>query len=85
MLQALNSDPFITHFIYASESCIPITSFDAATKALQNSDGSTAQSSWINYYNIPTNGYAKDSQVSVLIINFDCGCEKLIRMACFLV
>lgn len=51
-----------THFVFVSESCVPIASLDKTMREI-----SSAQNvSWINYNTTSTNGYAQQGQFDVL-------------------
>eukprot|EP00981_Chlorochromonas_danica_P006430 scaffold1389_cov251-Ochromonas_danica.AAC.28 len=64
MLQeAMNDEPGIDKFIFASESCLPIRSLSEVIDTVY-ADGVT--SSWINYRNSPNNGYSKQQQFDIL-------------------
>ena len=68
--EALFDAPHINKFCFASESCIPIRSLSDTLDILYsaNVDGNSniddgSNSSWLNYSDIPNNGYAKQLQV----------------------
>ena len=50
-------------FLYASESCLPLLPLDQAVDALF----ATATQSWVNYTNVPNNGYSNQQQFQPLI------------------
>ena len=52
-----------SHFVFASETCIPIVPLDMIIK---NQDIKN-HNSWVNYRFEPDNGYAKQKQVSNLV------------------
>lgn len=68
--EALFDAPHINKFCFASESCIPIRSlsdtldflYSGNVEGNSNIDGGSI-SSWLNYSDIPNNGYAKQLQV----------------------
>ncbi len=68
--EALCDAPHINKFCFASESCIPIRSLPDTLDLLYSSNyksngnaESGCNSSWLNYSDIPNNGYAKQLQV----------------------
>jgi hypothetical protein len=55
----------VTHFIFCSETCLPVTTLTEVGTALQSSSSSsssTSQSSWVNARNTPNNGYSRQQQ-----------------------
>eukprot|EP01032_Pedospumella_encystans_P010025 gene10025-11750_t len=79
--EALFDAPHINKFCFASESCIPIRSlvdtldilYSANVDCLNNTDGGS-NSSWLNYSDIPNNGYAKQLQHDPLSRALPDGC-----------
>ena len=65
-----------THFVFTSESCVPITTLDKAMKGIIRGGGSApdlplsspscSSASWLNYNTTSTNGYAQQGQFDVL-------------------
>ena len=74
--EALFDAPHINKFCFASESCIPIRSLSDTLDILYSTNvednNNTNSGSWLNYSDIPNNGYAKQLQV--------CNCIFLIIM-----
>lgn len=56
--EAFSDCPYIDHFMFASESCIPSTTVAGLYAALND------ERSWIKYRDTPNNGYARIQQVS---------------------
>lgn len=73
--EATNESVSSGHFAFASESCIPIRSLDETFQEIEQScSDSKHPSSWLNYTDKATNGYAQQLQFDKLqgVIPSDC-------------
>lgn len=63
--EASEKSPHINKFVFASESCLPIESFDSTITSIYGANGSDWSSSWVNWHDkSQCNGYSVGPQVN---------------------